>query len=66
MEGLTFEQAFEELEQIVQRLDAGDLGLDEMLALYERGQALARNCQEHLDRAELRVAQLSGDTQEPA
>lgn len=60
---LTFEAAFAELSQIVQQLDAGELTLEDTLALYERGQSLARYCQEELDRAELRVTQLSSSTQ---
>jgi exodeoxyribonuclease VII small subunit len=56
---LTFEEAFRELEGVVQRLEAGDLPLEEALALYERGIALARQCGGQLDAAELRVRQLA-------
>lgn len=55
---LTFEQAFEELEAIVRQLEAGQLALDEALALFERGQALAARCGALLDSAELKVRQL--------
>jgi exodeoxyribonuclease VII small subunit len=60
---LTFEQAFAQLEEIVARLESGDLTLDDSLALYERGQALARRCGAMLDSAELRIQQVgdSGD-----
>jgi exodeoxyribonuclease VII small subunit len=58
---LTFEQAYAQLEEIVARLESGDLTLDESVALYERGQKLARRCGELLDSAELRVQQLTGD-----
>ncbi|MGB9722487.1 MAG: exodeoxyribonuclease VII small subunit [Chloroflexia bacterium] len=56
---LPLEQAFAALEEIVRRLEGGDLPLEEALALYERGMALAQHCQELLDRAELRVTRLA-------
>jgi exodeoxyribonuclease VII small subunit len=58
---LTFEQAYAQLEEIVTRLESGDLSLDESVALYERGQQLARRCGELLDSAELRVQQITGE-----
>lgn len=57
---LTFEQAFAELEALVQQLEAGQLALEESLALFERGQALAARCGALLDSAELKVKQLVG------
>lgn len=56
---LTFEQAFGELEMTVQQLEAGDLKLEEAIALYERGMRLARHCSDKLDVAELRVQELA-------
>ncbi len=70
VQGLTYEQALAELEQIVASLEASTpveenkLSLDEAMALFERGQALTRHCIDLLDKAELRVRQLSGDTLE--
>jgi len=58
-ENLTFEQAFAELEETVQKLEAGGLTLEESLALFERGQALAARCNVQLDEAALKVSQLS-------
>jgi exodeoxyribonuclease VII small subunit len=58
IEELTFEGAFQELEETVQRLEEGELTLDEAIALFERGQVLAQLCDEQLERAELRVSQL--------
>lgn len=55
---LTFEQAFGELEMTVQRLEAGDLTLEEAIALYERGMRLAQRCSSALDAAELQVQTL--------
>lgn len=59
---LTYEQAYEEMEGVVQRLQAADLPLEEALALFERGQALATRCQELLEQAELKLRQLTTDT----
>ena len=54
----SFENAFQELEETVRRLEAGGLTLEESLALFERGTELAALCNEQLDHAELRVRQL--------
>jgi exodeoxyribonuclease VII small subunit len=61
---LPFEEALAGLEEVVQRLEEGDLPLQEVLALYERGMALAGHCQALLDQAELRVTQLAGEGEE--
>jgi exodeoxyribonuclease VII small subunit len=61
IEALTFEQAFAQLEQVVVRLEDGDLPLDDALSLYARGQALAMRCAQLLEQAELRVRQI-GET----
>lgn len=53
-----FEAAMKELEDIVQRLEHGELRLDESLALFERGVTLTRDCRASLDRAELKVRNL--------
>jgi exodeoxyribonuclease VII small subunit len=58
-ENLTFEQAYAQLEEVVARLESGDLTLEESVTLYERGQQLARLCGEMLDSAELRVQQIT-------
>jgi len=59
IENLTFEQAFAELEETVRKLEAGGLALEESLAVFERGQALAAHCNAQLEQAELKVRQLS-------
>lgn len=59
IDDLTFEQAFAELEETVRKLEAGGLALEESLALFERGQALAAHCNAQLDQAELKVRQLT-------
>lgn len=58
IEELSFEEAFTQLEAVVQQLEAGDLPLDQAMALFERGMALATHCNARLDAAELRVQQL--------
>lgn len=55
---LSFEQARDELEEIVRRLEDGRTSLDEALALWERGEALHALCRAKLDAAEERVAEL--------
>lgn len=52
---LTFEQAYRELEQIVEQLERGDLPLEQSLALHVRGQQLAALCAAQLDQAELKI-----------
>ena len=63
IEKMTFEQAFAELEQTVQKLEAGNLPLEEAITLYQRGMALAERCGLQLDQAELTIKSLapSGD-----
>lgn len=59
VENLPFEKAFDQLEATVQRLETGDLTLEEAIALYEHGMRLARRCSDVLDAAELQVQQLA-------
>ncbi len=61
VEELTYEQAFTELETIINTLEADEQTLDEVLAKFERGQELARYCADLLDKADLRTRQLTGD-----
>ncbi|MCQ3828939.1 exodeoxyribonuclease VII small subunit [Microbulbifer elongatus] len=63
----TFESALEELEQLVERLESGELPLDEALADFERGVKLTRECQQKLASAEQKVKVLmeeNGQVQE--
>lgn len=52
---LSYEQAFNELETLVHTLESGEHALDTVLALFERGQALAQHCAKLLDQAELKI-----------
>jgi exodeoxyribonuclease VII small subunit len=50
-----FEHSLDELEQLVAKMEGGELSLDESLASFERGIGLFRHCQQSLEQAELRV-----------
>jgi exodeoxyribonuclease VII small subunit len=58
---LSFEEAFAALEGVIQALEKEQQPLEEILALYGRGQVLARKCAHMLDQAELRVRQLQSN-----
>ncbi len=64
-----FEHSLDELEQLVAKMEGGELSLDESLASFERGIGLFRHCQQSLQQAELRVRLLldpeSPDSAEP-
>lgn len=59
--GLPFEKALAELESIVQRLEKGDVALEESIQIYERGEALKRRCDTLLREAEARVEKITRD-----
>ncbi|MCJ2035013.1 exodeoxyribonuclease VII small subunit [Methylobacterium sp. J-068] len=56
---LPFEKALEQLEDIVRRLEKGDVPLDESVAIYERGEALKRHCESLLQKAEARIQKIT-------
>ena len=58
---LSYERAREELVAVVQRLEAGSVPLEDSLALWERGEALAQRCQTWLDDARARLAAVAQD-----
>ena len=58
---LPFEKALAELEAIVQRLEKGDVALEESIRIYERGEALKRRCEALLREAEARVEKITRD-----
>jgi exodeoxyribonuclease VII small subunit len=61
---MTYEQAFAELEKIVAALESNQSSLDEVMALFERGQQLGQHCNELLNQAELKVRILTGENEE--
>jgi len=60
-----FETSLDQLEQLVEKMEHGEMSLEESLAAYERGVGLYRRCQSALEQAELRVRLLS-DPDNPA
>ena len=58
---MTFEDAMRELEAVVDQLERGDVALDASIALYERGAALKKRCEDELKRAEEKVAAITLD-----
>ena len=56
---LTFEKALAELEAIVARLERGDVGLEDSIAIYTRGEALKAHCEALLKQAEIRIEKIT-------
>ena len=56
---LPFERALAELEDIVRRLERGDVPLEDSIAIYECGEALKKHCEALLKRAEARIEQVT-------
>ena len=56
--GMSFEDALRALEDVVRRLEGGDVPLDQSIDLYERGEALRRHCQARLDAAQARIEKI--------
>ena len=55
---MSFEQALKALEEVVRRLEGGEVPLDESIDLYERGEALRKHCQARLDAAQARIEKI--------
>lgn len=55
---MSFEEALRGLEEVVRRLESGDVPLDESITLYERGEALRAACQARLDAASARIERI--------
>jgi exodeoxyribonuclease VII small subunit len=62
IEALNYEEAREQLVGVVSRLEAGGTSLEDSLALWERGEALARRCEEWLEGARKRLAAARKDS----
>jgi exodeoxyribonuclease VII small subunit len=62
----SFEELQRELEEIVTRLERGDVAVDEAIALFRRGEELHRACVERLESAELEIQKLGRGEREPA
>ncbi len=59
IEAMSFEAALKELEQIVTRLERGDVDLEQSIEIYERGEALRAHCDQLLRRAEAKVERIT-------
>ncbi len=57
---LSFEQAAAELEAIIERIESGEIGLEESLAQRKRGEELLKRCRAVLDQAEQELEQIEG------
>lgn len=64
-DGLSFEKALAELEKIVERMESGELSLEQALATHKRGLELARFCQQRLEAAQQQVKVLEGEVLKP-
>ena len=55
---MSFEEALRALEDVVRRLEGGEVPLEESITLYERGESLRRHCQARLDQAQQRIEKI--------
>lgn len=65
MDSISFEQALDELDALVRRMESGQLSLDDSIAAYRRGAELARFCQGRLANAEQEIKRLEGELLKP-
>jgi exodeoxyribonuclease VII small subunit len=56
--GMSFEDALRALEEVVRKLEGGDVPLDDSISLYERGEELRKHCQARLDAAQARIEKI--------
>ena len=55
---MTFEDALKALEDVVRKLETGEVPLDDSISLYERGELLRKHCQARLDAAQARIEKI--------
>ena len=55
---MTFEDALKALEDVVRKLETGEVPLDDSISLYERGETLRKHCQARLDAAQARIEKI--------
>ena len=60
----SIEQTFEELDQIMEKLEASETSLEESFVLYEKGMKLVKTCGEKIDRAEKQMIILQGGAED--
>ena len=62
---VSFEEAVRQLETIVESMEEGGVGLDDLVTNYEKGSTLLRQCKDSLSNAELRIKRLRLDNDKP-
>lgn len=61
----SFEQSIAEVEAIIERIESGEMGLEDQIEQYARGAEMLRRCREVLDRCEQRVEQITAKLDKP-
>jgi exodeoxyribonuclease VII small subunit len=61
----SFEESLAEVESIIERIESGDMGLEEQIEQYARGAEMLRRCREVLDRCEQRVEEITAKLDKP-
>ena len=64
IENLSFERALDELEKIIDKLEKGDVALEESITIYERGEMLKAHCEKQLKIAEYKVEKIRLSSQD--
>lgn len=57
----SFEQSIDKLEDLIEQIESGEIGLEQAIAQYEQGQSLIKRCRGILDKAERRITELTQD-----
>lgn len=63
IKNMSFEEAINELDVIVKKIDSGQQSLEDSITAYERGSALKKHCEEKLKEAKLKVEKITQDSQ---
>ena len=63
--GMSFEEQLNALEELANRMEEGEMPLEEALKAYEKGMVLARELNKQLDQAEKRILEIAGDEMKP-
>ncbi|MGB1287094.1 MAG: exodeoxyribonuclease VII small subunit [Aggregatilineales bacterium] len=61
LQDMSFEQAYDALDEVIAKLESGEMTLEDSLTLYERGRELSAYCQGILENAQLRIQRLNDD-----
>lgn len=64
--GPSFEESIANVESIIERIESGEMGLEEQIEQYARGAEMLRRCREILDRCEQRVEEITAKLDKPA